>query len=295
MKDIQNYGVILCCHGSRDKKSVTASLELADKLAELIFPIELKCGFLEFAEPSIPDVLDSMIKAGKTKIDGIPLMLGAAGHVKNDIAWLLRNIASEKGIKTRMTRDLGLDPKMISLANKRIQEAIIKSGKSDVSDCALLVIGRGTSDPDANGDIAKLTRILHEASGFATSLTAYSGVAFPRVDQGLDDLISMNRKTIIVFPYLLFTGRLIDRVYRQCDEAIKANPSTNIIKANYLGGDDIVLSCLQDRLKDIDNDLKNAMNCRLCKYREVIPGHETAKGQAQVAHHFHHQGGSHSH
>ena len=48
-----------------------------------------------------------------------------------------------------------------------------------LDDTCLVVIGRGTSDSDANGNIAKVARMLWEGMGFAHAEIGYSGVAHP--------------------------------------------------------------------------------------------------------------------
>ena len=42
-----------------------------------------------------------------------------------------------------------------------------------------MVVGRGTSDPDANSEVSKLARMLEEGLGFGASYVCYSGTAEP--------------------------------------------------------------------------------------------------------------------
>ena len=56
----------------------------------------------------------------------------------------------------------------------------------DRADTLLLVVGRGTNDPDANSNIAKLARMLWEGMRFGWAEAAFSGVAHPRVDAALE-------------------------------------------------------------------------------------------------------------
>lgn len=42
-----------------------------------------------------------------------------------------------------------------------------------------MVVGRGSSDPDANSNVSKVTRMLVEGFGFGWGETVYSGVTFP--------------------------------------------------------------------------------------------------------------------
>ena len=85
------------------------------------------------------------------------------------------------------------------------------------ADTLLAVIGRGTSDPDANGNVAKVARMLWEGMGFGWAETGYSGVAEPRVDAALERASRLGFRRIVVFPYFLFTGVLVERIYEQTD------------------------------------------------------------------------------
>ena len=135
-------------------------------------------------------------------------MLFAAGHVKNDVPSVLNAYAAEHGIRVDFGRDLGIDPKLLRAARDRI-EAALASALAAVprEDTLLAVIGRGTSDPDANGNVAKVARMLWEGMGFGWAEVGYSGVAHPRVDALLERAARLGFRRIVVFPYFLFTGR----------------------------------------------------------------------------------------
>jgi hypothetical protein len=48
-----------------------------------------------------------------------------------------------------------------------------------------VLVGRGTTDPDANGEIAKLARMVQEGMGFGGVKVCFSGTATPLVRDGL--------------------------------------------------------------------------------------------------------------
>jgi len=50
-----------------------------------------------------------------------------------------------------------------------------------LAETLLVVVGRGSSDPDANSNVSKVTRMLVEGFGFGWGETVYSGVTFPLV------------------------------------------------------------------------------------------------------------------
>jgi sirohydrochlorin cobaltochelatase len=161
------------------------------------------------------------------------------------------------------------------------------------ADTVLVVVGRGTNDPDANSNIAKITRMLWEGMGFGWAETAFSGVAHPRVDAALDRAARLGFRRIVVFPYFLFTGVLVKRIYAQTDMAAARFPEIEFVKALYLRDHPEVIDAFVERVAEFDGD--PSMNCQLCKYRTRIVGYEAEIGMPQAAHHHHVRGGDHRH
>ena len=296
---MSKLGVMVCGHGSRDEGAVTEFNQLVADIAERLPDLPVESGFLEFAHPVIRDGLDKLKDQGVDHILAVPGMLFAAGHVKNDVPSVLNEYAHQHGIKIGFGRDLGIDPKLLKAAKLRIDEALSSATKDVPLDQTLLaVIGRGTSDSDANGSVCKLARMLWEGTGVGWTEVGYSGVAHPRVDEVLEKACKLGFKRIVVFPYFLFTGVLIRRIYDQTDEVAGRYPEIEFIKAGYLNDQPLVVEAFIDRIEGIEKDDVN-MNCLLCKYREQIIGHEGAVGAPQEGHHHHVEGigtdGGHHH
>jgi sirohydrochlorin cobaltochelatase len=290
-----NTGIMICGHGSRNMAAVEEFRGLASQIAARYPDDPVEFGFLEFAQPIIRTGLDALIDRGASHILAVPGMLFAAGHVKNDIASVLNDYAAIRNrdgtaLKIEFARDLGIDPKMLAAARARIEQAEAAAptgiGREET---LLMVVGRGTSDPDANGNIAKITRMLGEGMGFGWSETCYSGVTFPLVAPGLEHAVRLGYRRIIVFPYFLFTGILVERIYAIADQIAVANPGIEFIKAPYLGAHELVMGTFIDRIAGITTG-DNAMNCLTCLYREKIVGFEARVGQAQHSHHHHVEG-----
>ena len=115
----------------------------------------------------------------------------------------------------------------------------------------LVVVGRGTSDPDANSNISKLARMLSEGMGFGWAEIAFSGVAHPRVDVALTRAVRLGFRRIIVFPYFLFTGVLVKRIYAQTEEAARLFPDIEFVTALYLRDHPEVLDAFYDRVGEL--------------------------------------------
>jgi len=292
--------VMICGHGSRDTAAVDEFNRLAVHLREALPDFAVESGFLEFARPIIREGLDKLVAGGATRILAVPGMLFAAGHVKNDLPWEVNSFAAEApGVTIEFGRELGIDPKLLKAAQARIGEAEASAASTvDRKDTLLMVVGRGTNDSDANSNISKVARMLWEGMGFGWAEVSYSGVTAPLVDAGLAHAARLGYRRIIVFPYFLFTGILVRRIYDWVDEAAAAHPDIEFLKAPYLNDHPFVIECFVDRVRDILAG-ETAMNCQLCKYREQVIGFEGDVGAVQAGHHHHVRGagtdGDHHH
>jgi sirohydrochlorin cobaltochelatase len=179
---------------------------------------------------------------------------------------------------------------MIRAAGVRIEEALKQAGDSvPLHDTLLVVVGRGASDPDANSNVAKVARMLWEGFGFGWAETAYSGVTFPLVEPALEKAARLGFRRIVAFPYFLFTGILVQRIYDAADAVAARHPDIEFVKAPYLNDHPLVLETFVDRVREILEG-QNLMNCALCKYREQILGFEAEVGLPQESHHHHVEG-----
>ncbi|SDE37245.1 sirohydrochlorin chelatase [Rhodospira trueperi] len=293
-------GVMICGHGSRDDAAVEEFNRLAVHLRERLPDFMVESGFLEFARPIIRTGLDTLKAAGVSRILAVPGMLFAAGHVKNDLPWEINSFAAENpDLRVEFGRELGIDPKLLKAARARIEEAeAAASTPVERKDTLLMAVGRGTNDSDANSNISKVARMLWEGMGFGWAEVSYSGVTSPLVDAGLSHAAKLGYRRIIVFPYFLFTGILVRRIYDWADAAAAAHPEIEILKAPYLSDHPLVIDSFVERVTDILAG-NTAMNCQLCKYREQVIGFEGDVGAVQAGHHHHVRGagtdGDHGH
>ncbi len=284
-----NSGIMLCGHGSRDESAVREFTNLAKVLKERVAPVPFEFGFLEFATPIIRDGLDKLRAQKVKQIFAIPGMLFAAGHVKNDVPSVLATYQKSHNISIKFGRELGMDTRLIRAAGERILSVLPHKSKDYRHETILLTIGRGASDPDANSNISKVNRLLWEGLGFQWAEVGYSGVTFPLTEPALRQLVKMKPKRIIVFPYFLFSGILVDRIYAAADLVQKDHPEIEIIKAPYLNDHELVVDTFISRISEILLGLNN-MNCMDCKYRNQVLGFEDEVGLPQESHHHHVEG-----
>lgn len=281
--------VLICGHGSRDPDAIAEFELVAAALRGRLPEADFATGYLEFARPTIGDGLARLAARGAGRILAIPGMLFAASHVKNDLPWEVNSFAAgHPHIEIRFGRDLAIDPKLLAAAADRIAAAA-PDRASGRAETLLVVVGRGTNDPDANSNIAKITRMLWEGMGFGWAETAFSGVADPRVDAALSRSARLGFRRVVVFPYFLFTGVLVKRIYAQTDAVARRFPEIEFSKAPYLRDHPAVLDAFCERVGELGH-AQPAMNCQLCKYREQIIGYENDAGAPQAGHHHHVRG-----
>ena len=286
----ERLGVLICGHGSRNRLAVEEFAQMVDALRPRLAPMPVEHGYLEFARPILRDGLEALREKGVTKVLAIPAMLFAAGHAKNDIPSVLNTYTAETGLPIDYGRELGVDRLMVSAAGARVQECL-DAAKHDVplAETLLVVVGRGSSDPDANSNVAKVTRLLVEGFGFGWGETVYSGVTFPLVEPGLRHAVKLGFRRVVVVPYFLFSGVLVSRIRQHTELVAADHPEVEFLSAGYLGDHTLVVDTFKERVKEVLRG-DTAMNCSLCKYRAQVLGFEQDVGRAQESHHHHVEG-----
>ncbi len=284
-----NSGIMICGHGSRDETAVREFENMANIIKKRVAPVPCEFGFLEFAKPIISDGLDKLRAQKVRHIYAVPGMLFAAGHVKNDVPSVLARYMKIHKIPIKFGRELAMDTRLIRAAGERILSVLPDKSKEYRHETILLTVGRGASDPDANSNISKVNRLLWEGLGFQWAEVGYSGVTFPLTEPALRQLVRMKPKRIVVFPYFLFSGILVERIYAAADKIAAEFPEIEIIKAPYLNDHELVIDTFISRINEIQLGLNN-MNCMDCKYRNQVLGFEDEVGLPQMSHHHHVEG-----
>ncbi len=285
--DLDQFGLVIAGHGSRDPGGIREFEALVDLVRECNPARAVTHGYLEFATPTVDEALRANIEAGSKCVVLVPGVLLGARHAKNDMPSELVALARQyPETEFHFGAPLELHPRLLQLAQERIIAA--ESGSPHTvrrEDTCLVVVGRGTTDPDANGEIAKLARMLEEGMGFGGSYVCYSGTARPLVAEGLRRAARLGFQRLIVLPFFLFDGVLVKRIYAAAGALQEREPALEVLKAGYLGVHRLVAEVFIDRARQAIEG-RAAMNCSLCKYRVQIVGFEEQVGEPQRAHHL---------
>ena len=282
-----DYAIVLAGHGSRDRDSLNEFEQLVALMRERLGGHRLHYGYLEFARPTIVEAVEASVAAGSRRIVMVPVLLFAATHAKNDMPSELQSLQQAfPGVEFHFGAAMDLHPRLLRLAQQRIVEAEARATQHiKRADTCLVVVGRGTSDPDANSEISKLCRMLEEGMGFGTSFVCYSGTAHPRVADGLRTAARLGAKRIIALPFMLFDGILVKRIYDAVEALAERHPELDVLKTHYMGVHPDLVDVFIERASE--GIIGRAhMNCSLCKYRVQIVGFERQVGEPQQPHHL---------
>ena len=277
--------VLLIGHGTRRAAGVAEFHRLAEQIREALPNRTCLAGFLELVEPDVPTALEQLRQQGFRRIIALPALLLAAGHIKNDIPAILNAFqAQHPEMRITLGADLGIHPHLLQVARERIESCEADFGPDyERRETLLMVIGRGGSDPDANSSVSKITRMLWEGMGFGWAETAYTAVAAPLMADALERTHRLGFQRVMVFPYLLFTGRLVEQVRATVADYQRRHPEVKAIVASYLNAHPLVVATFLERLAETERG-EARMNCQFCPYRTSIVGREDWQGAPQTGH-----------
>ncbi|MFF5538361.1 sirohydrochlorin chelatase [Streptomyces cinerochromogenes] len=297
--------LLIAGHGTRDDAGAEAFRDFVRELGRRHPGLPVAGGFIELSPPPLGEAVTELVEQGVRRFAAVPLMLVSAGHAKGDIpAALAREKERHPGISYTYGRPLGPHPALLNVLERRLDEVL---GDTDRSEVTVLLVGRGSTDPDANAEVFKAARLLWEGRGYGGVETAFVSLAAPDVPSGLDRCAALGARSIVVLPYFLFTGILPDRVRQQTGEWAAAHPDLDVRSADVIGPEPELLDLVMERYEEaVKGDLR--MNCDSCVYRIALPGFEDKVGLPQQPHfhpdddghhhghgHHHHGGHSHSH
>ena len=274
--------LLLVGHGSRSADGVSAYWEFADVVRAEAPDLRLGCGFIELAEPDLDTAVGRLVAAGATSVVAVPLVLLGAGHMKNDgPATLARARERHPAVTFAYGRELGIHPAPLEVAAERVAGA---TAGWPAEATAVIVVSRGSSDPDANADLFKVSRLLWDSRGAEWVEPAFVSLAAPSVGDALERCRRLGAARIAVVPYFLFTGVLVARIAAQAADWAAGHPDIAVRTGGELGADPRLARLVLERYREaLDGDVR--MNCDLCTYRVALPGYEGRVGVPLMIHH----------
>ena len=101
-------GLLLFAHGARDPRWAAPFEDVARRVRERDPSLAVQLAFLEFMAPSLREAGEMLVGAGCTRVDVVPLFLGAGGHVRKDLPELLAELsAAHPRVQWHLQRAIG--------------------------------------------------------------------------------------------------------------------------------------------------------------------------------------------
>lgn len=259
---MERTAVLILGHGSRVLRANAEFEALVAAFHRRHPDVEVSHAYIELAAPLLADALAAA--AGRAdRVVLLPLFLLAAGHVKDDIpAALAVARAGFPRVRFEAAGALGVVNRMTELALARTAERVPLRGP-EAARTALLVVGRGSSDPDANSDLCKLTRVLGERAGFARAEPCFIAVTSPLFEPAVEDLAKVHDGPILVQPYFLFEGLLVEQLARKVAAFRSRHLGRRVSLARHLGPDSRLIDLLEERLAEVLGE-RARLPCETC-------------------------------
>lgn len=263
--------LLLVAHGTRDPRGGEEMGVLTGLLRDRLGVPVAHAWLEDFAEPDVDAAVDALAARGVERIVSLPLLTLGAGHAKTDVPALVAEArAAHPGIAITHGRVLGLHPALFALARARVDAVCPHKGRRDE---VLVVAASGSSDPDANGDLAKAARFLAEGTGHRWVEHCFAGVTWPSPAVVLRRVAAAGARRAVIFSWSLLAGLLEQRVAAAAAKAA-ALLGLEVAEAGRFGPDPLLADAVADRYQEaLRGDVR--MNCDLCAYRVPLPSLES--------------------
>lgn len=288
-------GLLLVGHGSRSPESVAEMGALARQVADALPHVAVRLGYLEMSDPPAGPVADELVALGCRRIVVLPLMLLAAGHGKSDVpAVVVEARLRHPEVEFVFASPLGVARDLVAI----LGDAVDKTGGRGLP---LLLVARGTSDPDANAEAHRAARLVAEWTGAPDLQVAFTGVTWPLVPDALRAMARLGHERVALAFWFLCNGRLVERARGDVATFVGEAPTgeREVVDAGYLGPDPRVIPLIAERYREALAGAAPVYSCDTCAYRAPFPGLEDRVGQAVGVGHSHlaleHREHGHSH
>ena len=266
--------ILLVGHGSRDSNGNKEIDNFAEKWKAMNPDWRIEVCFIEFADVLLDEGFDNAAK-GATKVFVIPLILNAAGHVKMEIPeHLAKARQRHSNVEFIYGKHLGVSMEILTVIKRSLTQTLALMAMPGPKTTGVIILGRGSSDKLANGEVAKLARWLQEETGHELVDIAFTGITYPRLETVVQRQVKLGMTQIAILPYYLFTGTLITRIVEQHVLLQKQYPQIRFALGNYIGFEPEIYSLLDSNVKALQQpDKQPMMECDGCSYRDFAQEH----------------------
>ncbi len=268
------FSILLVGHGSRAEQGNVEIESFAKQWRALRPEWHINVCFIEFADTLLDEGFDLAAKQSK-KVIVVPLILNAAGHVKMEIPEHIANARKRHpDVEFIYATHLGASEGVLSIVRRNLQKTMAELDMPDPKTTGVILLGRGSSDKVANGEVAKMARWLWEETQHELVDIAFTGITFPRIESVVQRHVKLGMMQICILPYYLFTGTLIERITQQFENLQRQYPQINFALGHYFGFDAEIYTALDQRVLTLAHDnSEHMMECDGCSYRQLAQEH----------------------
>jgi cobalt/nickel transport system ATP-binding protein len=270
--------LLLIGHGSRDPAAAKEFGAMVELVEARLDGRRVAGGFLELSDPPIDAAVDDLVAAGADDVVAVPYVLFGAGHLKDDgPAVLARARRRHPGVRFRLARDLGTHPAVLDVAEERARAVLARLPDGDDAGTAVVLVGRGSTDPDACAEMVKFARLVGDGRGLGLVEAAFVAMTRPSVSEALDRCRRLGARRVAVVPLFLFPGVLVDRIGEQAAAFAAEQRDLTVAVGDPLGPHPRLADLVVERFGEPQTgDVR--MNCDVCSYRVRLPGFEERVG-----------------
>jgi len=262
--------ILLVGHGSRNKNGNIEIEKFASQWRSRNPEWHIEVCFIEFAEIMLDQGFDNAAK-NASRVIVVPLILNAAAHVKMEIpAHLTEARKRHPDVEYIYAPHLGATDEILTILKRSLRNTLTKIDMPDPKTTGVILLGRGSSDRVANGEVAKMARWLFEETDHELVDVAFTGITYPRLEEAIQRQKKLGMTQITILPYYLFTGTLIERISRQVDRLKTQYPQVSFGLGEYFGFEEEIFTLLNQRVFKVLGQVAKEhvmMECDGCKYR----------------------------
>ncbi|WP_259402212.1 sirohydrochlorin chelatase [Microbispora sp. H10670] len=221
--------LLLIGHGTHDETGVAEFGRFVHRLRCRLdgLPAEVSGGFITNARPQLGQSIASLVARGHHHLVAVPLSLTGDRRALGDIPGTMA-LEQERHptLEYDLGRPLGPDPRVLRLLAERLADAraemprfVTEEPPAEITpgETAVVLVGHGSTDPAVNAEVHRVSRLFWEthAADLLTVETAYVSHTRPGVPGGLERCRRLGAKRVIVLPYVLFAGAVLERIWAQ--------------------------------------------------------------------------------
>ena len=287
--------LLIAAHGSRQQAGNDEVVRFVAMLRERHPQRRIELCFIEHADVLLDAGLDRAAQ-GARRVLTVPLILNAAGHVKMELpAAIDAARARHPQVEFTLARHLGMGRELLAVLQGELDRLMSELAVPDPQTTGVVLLGRGSSDAGANGELARMARWLYEDNDHELVDLAFTGITWPRLETVVQRQVKLGMTQIGIVPVYLFTGVLIERIAQQVERLRQSYPQVAFALSGYFGFAPELFELLDVRIADAtqgqaESKSGGLLECDGCTYRaaaqaEHLHDHShTATGACEHGH-----------